>query len=176
MDLTAAEAFTGPADGAVEVYRAHRDRVFRLALRYAAGDVALAEDITQDVFLTLWRRYARLSDHEDLGGWLYRVTTNRCLSHLRRERLRRSVLTAIGLGPRWDDPEPANLARADVERVLSVVRLLPPKERIAFSMRFLDGKDQKDIAEIIGHSKGYVSKLLQRAVERVRAAGWEVEP
>ncbi|MEM7678056.1 MAG: sigma-70 family RNA polymerase sigma factor [Myxococcota bacterium] len=164
------------AEAATDLYRAHRDRVFHLALRYAAGDAALAEDITQDVFVTLWRRYPTLEDLEDLGGWLYRVTTNRCLSHLRRERLRHSVLRVLGLGPKSVDPEPEVLARADVARVLAVVRMLPPKERVVFSMRFLDDKSQDEIARVLGHSKGYVSKLVHRAVARIRAAGWQVQP
>ncbi|MEL7371205.1 MAG: sigma-70 family RNA polymerase sigma factor [Myxococcota bacterium] len=162
-------------DSAADLYRAHKDRVYRLALRYSAGDIALAEDITQDVFVTLWRHQHAIDGH-DLGGWLYRVTTNRCLSHLRRERLRRTVWQALGLRPRWIDPEPEVVARADVARVLDVVRQLPPKERVVFSMRFLDDKSQDEIAEVLGHSKGYVSKLVHRAIKRVRAAGWEVQP
>ena len=68
------------------LYRQHHRAVFRLALRYGLGDEAWAEDIMQDVFITLFDELATLDDHQRLEGWLYRVTTNRCLRKLRREQ------------------------------------------------------------------------------------------
>lgn len=157
------------------LYARHRDQVFRLALRYGAGDADWAEDVTHDVFVRLLRAVDRLRDEDDLGGWFYRVTTNRCLSHLQRDRVRRSLLSMIPFrGTAPSDPEREMAAKSDLDRTLAVVRSLPPKERVAFSMLHLDGKSQKEIAAIMGHSKGYVSKLIRRATDRVRAAGWEV--
>jgi RNA polymerase sigma-70 factor (ECF subfamily) len=157
------------------LYARHRDRVFRLALRYGAGDAAWAEDVTHDVFVRLLGAIDHLHDDDELAGWFYRVTTNRCLSRLRRDRVRRSVATVLALfQPRPPTPDRTFEARSELERTLAVVRDLPPKERVAFLMLHLDGKTQNEIAEIMGHSKGYVSKLLHRASERVRSAGYEV--
>jgi RNA polymerase sigma-70 factor, ECF subfamily len=68
------------------LYRRHRRLVFRVALRYGRGDVSWAEDVTQDVFLDLWKALPGLTERNDLEGWLYRATTNRCFNRLRRER------------------------------------------------------------------------------------------
>src|SRR4051812_29318219 len=85
--LTAAAApELAAADEIDLLYRRHHPLVFRLALRYGRGNVSWAEDVTQDVFLGLFRVIDSLTDLGDLSGWLYRAPTNRCLNRLRRER------------------------------------------------------------------------------------------
>ena len=159
------------------LYRQHRDQVYRLALRYGRGNRTWAEDVTQDVFVSLCKVIDRLEDDEALKGWFYRVATNRCLSRLRRE----SVANAPGV--RWllgrstavpEDPEAQTAERRDLRKVDAVLETLPPKQRIAFCMYRLDGKEQQEIGEILGFSKSYVCKLIKRAEAKIRAAGWEV--
>ncbi len=157
------------------LYFTHRDRVFRLALRYGAGDRAFAEDVTQDVFIKLMKNIDRLDREEALWAWLYKVTANRCLSKLSRAQFRRSLLTTLGLfKPSYTQPQDAVEARSELARTMSVLASLSPKARVAFTMLHLDGKSQNEIAQIMGHSKGYVSKLIQKANVHIRAAGFEV--
>lgn len=180
-----------PADGVASVvvsrtervealYVEHREFVYRLALRYGSGSHAWAEDVAQEVFLRLFDVLDSLEERDGLGGmepWFYRVTTNRCLNRLRAERLRNAAPVRWLLGRRNTDPrdpERVTAARQGLEQASAVMASLPPKERVAFSMHVLDGKKQIEIAEVLGHSKGYVSKLIARAEERVRAAGWEL--
>lgn len=68
-------------------YRRHWCLVYHLALRYGGGRVAFAEDVTQEVFIQLLRHADALRALEQLEGWLYRVTTRRCLTKLRNERV-----------------------------------------------------------------------------------------
>ncbi|MCH9680901.1 MAG: sigma-70 family RNA polymerase sigma factor [Deltaproteobacteria bacterium] len=159
------------------LYRQHRDQVYRLALRYGRGDRTWAEDITQDVFVSLCKVVDRLDDDEALKGWFYRVATNRCLSRLRRETVANApaVRWLLGRAARLPpDPETLTTERRDLQRVNEMLSTLPPKQRIAFCMYRLDGKEQADIGEILGFSKSYVCKLIKRAEASIRAAGWEV--
>ncbi len=158
------------------LYRVHRDTVYRLALRYGDRDPAFAEDVTQDVFVRLLEHFERLADPDDLGGWLYRVTTNRCLARLERRRVRSALLALWRFGRAEFDASvgPRIEARDELDAVARTLRTLPPKERAAFSMLHLDGLTQNEIADVLGHSKGYVSKLVHRAAQRIREAGWEV--
>ncbi len=157
------------------LYFDHRDRVFRLALRFGAGDRAFAEDVTQDVFIQLMKNIDRLDREEALSAWLYKVTTNRCLSRLSRARFRRSVLSMLGLfKPGYTQPQDAVEARSELARTMAVLENLSPKARVAFTMLHLDGKSQNEIAQIMGHSKGYISKLISKANAHIREAGFEV--
>jgi RNA polymerase sigma-70 factor, ECF subfamily len=66
------------------------------------------------------------------------------------------------------------IARDDLHRAMEVLSTLPSKEQVAFCMYYLDGKEQEEIGQFLGHSKGYICKLIQRAVETLEKAGWEV--
>ncbi len=161
-----------------DAYRKHHGLVYRLALRYGRGRVAFAEDVVQEVFLQLWRHAAVVRDLDAVEGWLYRATTRRCFNKLRNERLV-GLLTFRWLRP---DAEPSvdahalHGAREELRRAFDALSTLPAKERVAFSMFHLDGKSQDEIGAVLGHSKGYVCKLIQRASEKLKKLGWEVAP
>jgi RNA polymerase sigma-70 factor (ECF subfamily) len=160
-----------------EAYARERDRVFRLALRYGRVDREWAEDVVQDVFVALCRAAEGLDDLDDLGGWLYRATTNACLGRLRREALRDALTLRWLRGPPApapdSDPEHTSATLEQARRVLARLDVLPPRERVAFCMHVLDGRDQVEIAEVLGISKSWVCKLIRRANERLRAAEGE---
>jgi RNA polymerase sigma-70 factor (ECF subfamily) len=144
-----------------------------LALRYGSGRRAWAEDVTHDVFVSLLESIERLDRDEELGGWLYRVTTRKCMTKLERERSRlRALMRWFVGGPSQvsQSPEAAVDVRREVDLVVAAFDELAPKERAAFSMYHLDGMDQAAIATVLGHSKGYVSKLIKRAEERIATA------
>src|SRR4051812_271980 len=159
------------------LYDRHKDSVFRLALRYGRGDVGWAEDVTHDVFLDLFDFLGRLEDLDDLAGWFYRVTTNRCLNRLKRQHLMtRPLIRLLVGGPQREPPDPEQIAiaRSELKTAFDPVNGLPPKERVVFFMRHVDGLDQVAIARALQFSEGYVSKLLQRATRELERAGWQV--
>lgn len=156
------------------LYRRHRDEVYRLALRYGRGDPAWAEDITQDVFVSLCRNVHRLEDWGDLGRWFYRVTHNCCLTRMRRSLTREALRALLGRQPDVDDERRA-VHREGLRRVLEVVDRLEPRQRMAFCMYYIDGLEQQEIGDILGFSKSYVCKLIKRAKAAVEAEGWEVD-
>src|SRR2546425_3701366 len=67
--------------------RAYQNMVFTTAVRLL-GSEAEAEDVSQEVFLKAYERYAELKGSPTLGGWLKTVTRNLCLNHLSRYRAR----------------------------------------------------------------------------------------
>lgn len=152
------------------LYRRHHRAVYRLALRYGLGNESWAEDVTQDVFLILLDKLPGLADHEQLDGWLYRVTCNRCLRRLQRDRFRElPLIRALAFGAPHEEPsvEARVFAREDLERTRVALGRLPGRERIVLGMVHLDGKSQREVCEVLGLSKGYVSKLLARAIARL---------
>lgn len=157
------------------LYAAHRVRVFQLCLRYGGGSSGWAEDVTHDVFIKLFEHLPRLSAHEDLGGWLYRVTSNLALRKLRDRSLFERIFSLIK-EPEAHVPAPDQLVehRQETARAVAAIQSLPPKERVVMSMKLIDGTSQNEIAEALRMSKGNVSKLLTRGREKLIAAGWEV--
>ncbi|TPV97089.1 MAG: sigma-70 family RNA polymerase sigma factor [Myxococcales bacterium FL481] len=154
------------------LYLKHHERVYATALHFGGGNHAWAEDVTQDVFFTLLDKLPSLPERGDLGPWLRRVTVNRCISANRRRRIRESPYTRWLLRPMPPvfEPEADLDVSEQLRRVWEALDELPPKQRAVFSLRHLEGESQTSIARILGHSDGYVSKLLRRAELRIRQA------
>jgi RNA polymerase sigma factor (sigma-70 family) len=158
------------------LYLQHRCRVLEWSMRFMAGRADLAEDLAQDVFLKLHGRLSSLSHADDLAGWLYRVTANLAVSHLRRERFFIRRITRLWAGDERAQPSAAEVfeQREQTEAVSRALETLPARERVVVCMWFLDGLAQRDIARTLEFSEGYVSKLLARGKARLRGRGWEV--
>jgi len=159
-------------------YEEHRAAVYRWALRYAGGSRSFAEDLTHDVFVRLWEHLPRLKDVDDLAPWLFRVTANVAISRIRRESAMGKLKAVFQLaGDERDEdasPDDQISRKEDSRAALELLGKLPAKERVVLSMKLLDGKSQREISEALSMSEGYVSKLVTRALDRVKAAGWEV--
>ena len=157
-------------------YAKHHARVYLLGLRYGGGNNAWAEDLTHDVFVCLAEKKDELDSLEDIGGWLYRVASNLAVSRLRRERsLWRRVSTKLSATEPRGEPSADIVIEQQQLSAMAVTALtrLPPKQRVVISMKILDDKSQREIADTLALSEGYVSKLIARGLRRIRRQGWE---
>jgi RNA polymerase sigma factor (sigma-70 family) len=169
-----------PPEGAVSfeaLYDEHADQVFVWAMRYAQGRRGWAEDITHDVFVKAWEHRASLRE-EDVRGWLFRVTQNIAFTALRREstlagRLQSAVGSLLRPGPAT--PEELMERRQTVDTATSALNRLPPQERVIMALWTMDDLSQREIAQLLSLSEGYVSKLLSRAKARLSSWGWRVD-
>ena len=141
-----------------ELYRKHHDAVFRACLRFAAGDRDWAMDRTHDVFVILARELGGLHDHDDLGGWLYRVAANTCLMDLRRAKGWRKVRDQLFGWMSAEPPRPDRIAQArrDASALEAAIEKLPLKQRGVMTLIHLDGKSQVEAARALGVSEGQV--------------------
>lgn len=139
-----------------ELYRKQSGMVFRRALA-VIGDVELARDVVQEVFLDLHARQDAMQDG-GLVSWLYTVTTNRSLKMLRDRANRARIVdeNAVRFIPR-----PA--AEPDVAAQLRGVlpRLDDELARVAVH-RHIDDMTHAEIAEVIGCSRRHVGNLIER--------------
>lgn len=167
-----------------EQYRLHANLVFGRCLVMGGGDRAFAEDVTHDVFIRLMEHADDLDRSTSLAPWLVTVAYRLCANRLRHERgvwqRVRTALLAQPPAPPWDpaaaDPDPLE---GDPEALAAALGRslaeLPPKERAVVTMRYLDGLSQVQIARTLGHSEGYISKLLGRALAKLRVLHWKVD-
>jgi RNA polymerase sigma-70 factor (ECF subfamily) len=153
-------------------YRDHRLDVYRWALRYGAGRAAWAEDLTHDVFLRLHAHLGELDDTTALGPWLYRATANLALNRLRDEKSWVGRLATL-LRPEHDERPTAEATLSRRQALLKTLATLPAREHVVICMKVLDGKEQQEIAQTLGLSEGYVSKLVARAWAQIERSGWE---
>ncbi|HEX2251974.1 MAG TPA: sigma-70 family RNA polymerase sigma factor [Thermoanaerobaculia bacterium] len=175
-DLELAERHRyGDGDAFAEVYRSYETPVYNLALRMA-GDPEEARDLTQEVFLRVFRHLGKFRGRSSLKTWIYRVAINHCRSRLGRRRLPQSSLT----GPEGDagrdlpdpnrGPEERAVAR-DERRVLEeALAALPVAFREAVVLRDIEGLAYDEIAQVLGVRPGTVRSRIARGREHLRRA------
>jgi RNA polymerase sigma-70 factor (ECF subfamily) len=154
-----------------EVVRLHSPRVFRLAYRLT-GNRHDAEDLTQDVFVRVFRS---LADYQPgtFEGWLHRITTNLFLDGVRRKaRIRFDALPDDAERLPGNTPNPANeiddrLFDPDVQRALDS---LPPEFRAAVVLCDIEGLSYEEIAATLDVKLGTVRSRIHRGRAQLRKA------
>jgi RNA polymerase sigma-70 factor (ECF subfamily) len=142
------------------------------ASRYL-GSVADAEEVVQDVFVSVWRNAGRFDPRKARATtWLYRITANRCID----QRRRRAWRSFIGLDDLADDPvseapdaEATVAARQDLALVRNGISRLPERQRMALLLRAVADLDIPSIADVMGASAGSAEQLLVRARRGLRS-------
>ena len=157
-----------------QVVAAHSTRVYRHALRLTGNRVD-AEDLTQDVFLRVFRSLDTYQDRQGAGsfeGWLHRITTNLFLDQVRRRaRLRfdplGDVAENLGSTPAAHDLALQGRFDADVEEALTA---LPTEFRAAVLLADVDGLSYDEVGEVLGLKLGTVRSRIHRGRSRLRKA------
>lgn len=176
MKALSALAMTGITDGTVKVrdleafeqlMRQHERLVLVTALRLL-GNMADAQDASQEVFLRLYRNLGKLEAERAVAGWLYRVTANVC-SDLRRKRpAAAAVEEADELAAEGADPQQSSV-EAERRKVLQMsLRMLPEKERAALVLRDLEGLSTEEVARALGSSEATVRSQISKARVKVK--------
>lgn len=159
----AVRAGEGDADAFEELVVRYQGPLYRLALRML-GNAAEAEDVTQESFLAAWRGLPTLRSEGAVGGWLYRLTVNRCLNVLRARRPAAELDPATLRSTRFDEqPEAAAEAGAEATALGSALQLLTPEQRACWLLRELQGCSYEEIAEIVGTTAGAVRGRIARS-------------
>ena len=154
----------------------HRDMVHRMAWRLMQDSEA-ALDVTQEVFLRLYRGLRTWKANSKFSTWLYRIVNNTAIDIMRQEARHRRHQTplleehlATIPAPSGGSSNPRSVAVRNQLRakVFEAVTSLSPKQRACFTMRHYQHMALAEIADALGCSEGAVKKHLARAVERLR--------
>ena len=152
----------GASIAVTTLYQAHAVGFVRLAV-VMLGDRAAAEDVVQEAFCSLYRRWRQLRDQDKALTYVRSAVLNGCRSQLRsRIRAERRGLPAIvGQTPSAEDDA---LVAEEHRQVLVALRALPRRQREALVLRFYLGLSEPDIAQSMGVSAGTVKSTTSRAL------------
>jgi RNA polymerase sigma-70 factor, ECF subfamily len=125
------------------IYQRYKSRVLNFSLR-VLGNRAEAEDVTGEVFLTLFSHKYTYDPQAKFSTWLFTVARNRCISHIRKRKKMRSMWFTSndsGTFEQMEIPDSRNLSREDLERkeakleVRRAISQLPFEQREAIVLR-----------------------------------------
>jgi RNA polymerase sigma-70 factor (ECF subfamily) len=164
------------------LYRAHSKRVFAVCLRIV-GDPTEAEDLTQEVFLLLFRKIHTFRGDSAFTTWLHRLTVNLVLMNLRK---RPAPVVPIEAAPDSDDGSASqgiDVGTVDLSLEGSLDRInlarciaqLPAGFRTMFVLHDIQGYEHHEIAKILGRSVGDSKSQLHKARKRLRELLHEIQ-
>ena len=156
-----------------ELYESYFRRVYRFALK-RLGDSAEAEDVTQEVFETIFRALPSYRGDSSLLVWIFGIARNKVNRRFRGARPRLESLEESG-AERLAAPAPATDEAVDARRMLSrcdevVCRRLTPLQRRIFHLKHLRRQPIRTIAESLGKSEDAIKANLYR-MRRALAEG-----
>lgn len=163
----------GNPDAFSALFNTHKNKVYSICLRMT-GNIAEAEDLTQDSFLQVFRKLGGFRGDSALSTWLYRVTVNTVLMHFRKKGLKQVSLDEPINRPAGsqrrehgtlDDRLSASVDRIDLIRAL---KELPIGYRTIFVLHEVDGYEHHEIADLLRCSVGNSKSQLHKAKARMR--------
>lgn len=163
------------ADALRLLYERHGRLVYSFALRITA-EPGLAEECTQDVFLTLWRRADRYdSTRAALTTWLLAIARNRAIELVRQHRRRPEARAEVE--PTDEAPDTADLVAAadEAQIVAEALAELPDEQLDVVRLSYFDGLSHAEIAEVIGIPLGTVKGRMRLALSRLRTLAATLE-
>lgn len=164
-----------PAELARDWYEAYGKAVYSY-LRFHLPSADIAEDVTADTFLKVFRSADRYDERRGQPRtWIFRIAQNTLRDHQRRTRVRRHVsLTSMrDLAVDAPSPEERILWEEQVARLLAAVTGLSEPDREIISLRYGSGLDTSAIAEVLGIRESAARTRIWRALARLRT---ELEP
>jgi RNA polymerase sigma-70 factor (ECF subfamily) len=146
------------------LFETYKDKVFSIAVYSSGGDRAVADDVTQQIFLKLFTAIRQFRGESEFTTWLYRLVVNACLDERRR---RRRLLpwgeTVAMSNPSEKKPQEKQYAQLEVaEAVRAAIGELKPKFRLPILLKYIEGLSYEEIASVMGCSKGTVASRLNR--------------
>ncbi len=163
LDCLVSACLAGDRDAMQQIYEHCSDRVYALMVRIVGQQDA--DDLTQQVFLQMFRKLDQFGGGSKLETWLYRLATNEALQHLRRKK-RQSVLPLV-TEPSASDPN--RLMESEKLQMLELaLSRIDPELRAILSLKEEQSLSYHEIAESIGIPEGTVGSRLNHARKELR--------
>lgn len=132
------------------------------------GDAEMANDMSQEIFLKVFRDLQAFRFESSFSSWLYRLATNTCLNELRNRPARREVsIEEVARTPQQFDtrpsPEEEQMNQQTQHAVREAILNLKPSLRAVVVLRYIEALSYSEIADVFSCSEGTVASRLSRA-------------
>ena len=170
VDQDAQRAAEGDVEAFEKIYRRHHKRVYSLCVRMVKSP-SDAEDLTQEVFLQLFRKLHTFRGESSFTTWLHRLTVNQVLMHFRKPLVKTEKTTEDGVTPIrivTGTENPLRMSQIDRIALNEAIDQLSPGYRLVFILHDLEGYEHEQIGKILGCAIGTSKSQLHKARLRLR--------
>jgi RNA polymerase sigma-70 factor (ECF subfamily) len=152
------------------LYERYHRRTYSLCLRMTSSQ-SESEDLTQEVFIQLFRKIGSFRGDSAFSTWLHRLTVNQVLMHFRRRSVKNEKTSEDGEMPEQIVPGTENQSKMPVLDRIALKRAieqLPPGYKSAFVLHDVEGYEHEEVARILGISVGTSKSQLHKARLKLR--------
>jgi RNA polymerase sigma-70 factor (ECF subfamily) len=170
VDQDAQRAAEGDVEAFEKIYRRHHKRVYSLCVRMVKSP-SDAEDLTQEVFLQLFRKLHTFRGESSFTTWLHRLTVNQVLMHFRKPLVKTEKTTEDGVTPIrivTGTENPLRMSQIDRIALNEAIEQLSPGYRMVFILHDLEGYEHDQIGKMLGCAVGTSKSQLHKARLRLR--------
>lgn len=149
-----------------ELVAKHKEKVRNLVY-LTLGDVDYVDDISQDVFISVYHKLKEFRFESKFTTWLYRITVNKCRDYLRKKRVRRIFVPIKEVD--YERGGRTNVDSLDIPNLVrKAITKLPEKLKIPLVLRDIDGFSYQEIADKLECEVGTVKSRIFRARETLK--------
>lgn len=150
-----------------EIYGLYAEMIYNIALKFSKSKED-AEEITQEVFIKVYRFSGKFEGKSSVKTWLYRMAVNTSLNFIKKNRKLSSV-EDVDLGNVYFyHPGLAFEYKEKAQLMFSLLDKLPEKQKTAFLLSYIEDLPRKEVATIMDLSLKAVEALLQRAKKKLK--------
>lgn len=160
-----------------DLYLLYKNKVYNTALSYLQISEE-AEEITQDVFVTIFKKAETFKGNAKVSTWIYRITVNKALNQLAKRNRRPEMNKEILEYQRVDFQHPGVLLenQEKAQQLFLVIRTLKQTQQTAFILSYVEDLPRQEVADIMKTSLKSVESLLQRAKANLKKKLIEIYP
>lgn len=130
-----------------------------------------ADDLTQDVFIKVWKNLPGFRNDAQLYTWMYRIATNECITFLNKKKQKNNVSLDDVDYELADTLSSSDQFTGDqIQRKLQeAILTLPDKQRLVFNMKYFDDMKYEEMSDVLGTSVGALKASFHLAVKKIEA-------
>ena len=156
------------------IYHKHKDLVYNLCMNYLQNRED-AEEVFQDVFLSVHQKIVLFEGKAKVKTWLYRITVNKSLDFIKARKAKKrfaffkmASIDDLEISGRIDHPGIILENKESTERILEAMNSLPANQKTALVLKSMEQLSQKEIAEVMKKDVKAVESLLSRARKNLK--------
>ena len=145
----------------------YKERVY-WHIRRILYDHEDANDVTQDVFVKVWKGLPNFRGDSKLFSWIYRIATNESLNYIRKKQRTKNIPLDQVSFMLENQSQYESLSGSEIEKKLNkAVLSLPEKQRLVFNMKYFEDLKYREISEILDITEGSLKASYHYAVKKI---------
>jgi RNA polymerase sigma-70 factor (ECF subfamily) len=149
-----------------QLFDQYKSMVLQVCTGFLQGDKTLANDLLQEVFINTWIALPNFKGEASPKTWIYRITVNTCLTHLRKQKSKRQ-LQVQGLPEQVADEMADTSGSKDYNQLYHAIGQLESTDRLIIMM-VLDEMEYAEISSVMGISEGTLRVKIHRIKQRLK--------